>query len=114
MAASYVSNIVINGGADFNQTFNFDTTGNTPLDLTGYSAYSSIKKSSASSKSTANFSIVFENRIYGKLTISLGSSITSTLRPGRYSYDILLVSPSLVRTRVVEGSAIVTAGITTV
>jgi hypothetical protein len=114
MAASYVSNIVINGGADFNQTFDFETTENTPLNLTGYTAYSSIKKSPASSKTAANFSIIFENRIYGKLTISLGSTITSTLKPGRYSYDILLVSSTSTKTRVVEGSAIVTAGITTV
>jgi hypothetical protein len=48
------------------------------------------------------------------LTISLGSSITSTIRSGRYSYDILLVDVASTKTRVVEGSAIVTAGITTV
>lgn len=114
MAASYVSNIIINSGTDFTQTFDFETNSNTPLDLTGYTAYSSIKKSSASSKVTANFAISFTNRSFGKLTISLGSSITSTIRSGRYSYDILLVDVASVKTRVVEGSAIVTAGITTV
>ena len=114
MAASYVSNIIINSGTDFTQTFDFETTSNAPLDLTGYTAYSSIKKSSASSKVTANFTISFTNRAFGKLTISLGSSMTSTIRSGRYSYDILLVDATSTKTRVVEGSAIVTAGITTV
>lgn len=114
MAASYVSNIIINSGTDFVQIFDFETTSNTPLDLTGYTAYSSIKKSPASSKTTANFVVLFTNRALGKLTISLGSSITSTIRSGRYSYDILLVDAASIKTRVVEGSAIVTAGITTV
>ena len=114
MAASYVRNIIINSGTDFTQTFDFETTANTPLDLTGYTAYSSIKKSPASSKTTANFVVSFTNISFGKLTISLGSSITSTIRSGRYCYDILLINASSVKSRVVEGSAIVTAGITTV
>jgi hypothetical protein len=113
MAASYVSNIIINSGTDFTQTFDFETTANTPLDLTGYTAYSSIKKSPASSKITASFDVSFNNRSFGKLTISLGSSITSGIKPGRYSYDILLIDAASIKTRVVEGSAIVTAGVTT-
>lgn len=114
MAASYVSNIVINAGADFTQTFNFETTANTPLDLSGYTAYAALKKSPASLNKSANFIITFTNRPFGRLTISLGSSITSTIRPGRYSYDVLLVDSGSIKTRVVEGSAIVTAGISTV
>ena len=42
----------------------------------------------------------------------MGSTVTAGLRPGRYSYDILLDDGS-VKTRIVEGSAIVTAGVTT-
>lgn len=115
MAASYVSNITINAGSDFTQTFNFETVGNTPLNLSGYTAYSVMKKSPASSKTSASFNIIFENRAFGKISIALGSSITSTLKPGRYSYDVLLIGPSpeFKKTRVVEGSAIVSAGITT-
>ena len=54
----------------------------------------------------------FTSRTQGQLKIALGSSITSALKAGRYSYDVLLNYGSL-KTRIVSGSAIVTAGVTT-
>ena len=110
--AAYISNIVIDAGADFNQTYNLENSANAPLDLTGYTATSVLKKHPQSLLETATFTCSFPNRTLGQLKISLGSSITPNLKPGRYSYDILLNSGSL-KTRVVEGSALVTAGVTT-
>jgi hypothetical protein len=110
--AIYVANITIPGGADFNQTFFLESVANTPLDLTGYTGYAKLKKSPASLNTSAVFAVSFPSRTAGKVKISLGSTITSTLRPGRYCYDILLDSGTT-KSRVVEGSALVTAGITT-
>ena len=110
--AIYVANITIPVGADFTQTFFLESVSNTPLDLTGYTGYAKLKKSPASLNTSASFVVSFPNRTDGKVKISLGSTITSTLRPGRYSYDILLNDGSL-KSRVVEGSALVTAGVTT-
>ena len=110
--AAYISNIVIDAGADFNQTFNLENTANSPLDLTGYTATSKLKKRPASLTDKATFSVSFPNRTQGELKIALGSSITSTLKAGRYSYDVLLNDGSL-KSRIVSGSAIVTAGVTT-
>ena len=110
--AAYVSNIVIDQGADFNQTYNLENSANAPLDLTGYTDTSVLKKHPQSLLETATFACSFPNRTQGQLKISLGSSITPNLKPGRYSYDILLNSGTL-KTRVVEGSALVTAGVTT-
>ena len=110
--AAYISNIVIDAGADFNQTFNLENTANSPLDLTGYTATSKLKKHPASLSDKATFSVSFPNRVQGELKIALGSSITSALKAGRYSYDVLLNDGSL-KSRIVSGSAIVTAGVTT-
>jgi hypothetical protein len=110
--AVYVSNITIPGGADFQQTFFLESVSNTPLNLNGYTGYAQLKKSQASLNSAATFTVSFPNPSQGMVKISLGSSITSTLRPGRYCYDILLEGGST-KTRVVEGSALVSAGITT-
>jgi len=110
--AIYVANITIPGGADFNQTFFLESVANTPLDLTGYSGYAKLKKSPASLNTSAVFTVSFPSRTAGKVKISLGSSITSSLRPGRYCYDVLLDSGTT-KSRVVEGSALITAGITT-
>jgi hypothetical protein len=108
----YVSNIVINAGSDFSQTFNLENITNSPLNLTGYTGSALIKKHPASLKTTATFTVSFPDRIFGQVALSLGSSITSNLKPGRYCYDILLNDGST-KTRIVEGSAIITAGITT-
>ena len=110
--AAYVSNIVIDVGSDFKQTFYLETTSNTPLNLTGYTATSKMKKHSSSSSTAASFTVSFPSPTSGSLMLSLGSTITSGLKPGRYCYDILLNDGS-VKTRAVEGSALVTAGITT-
>lgn len=110
--AVYVSNITIAGGSDFSQTFFLETAANTPLNLNGYTGYSKLKKSPASLTTAATFSVSFTDVAGGRIKISLGSTITSQLKPGRYCYDILLDSGSE-KTRVVEGSALVTAGITT-
>ena len=110
--AAYISNIVIDAGADFDQTFNLESSSNAPLDLSGYSATSKLKKHPASLNDKASFSVSFPNRTLGQLKISLGSSITSALKAGRYSYDVLLNDGSI-KTRIVSGSAIITAGVTT-
>lgn len=111
--AVYVTNISIPGGADFDQTFFLESDSNSPLDLTSYTGYSNLKKSPASTKTAAIFQVTFPDAVMGKIKISLGSSITSSLKPGRYCYDILLYDGTK-KIRVVEGSAMVTAGITTI
>mgnify|MGYP003115936612 CR=1 FL=1 len=60
----------------------------------------------------ATFSVTFPNRTQGILKIALAASATALLKPGRYVYDVLL-NDGAERTRVIEGSALVTAGITT-
>ena len=111
--AAYVSNIVIDVGADFGQSFNLENNANAPLNLTGFTGAAKLKKSAATSSTAANFVVSFPNATAGQLKIALGSTVTSGLKPGRYVYDVLLTDASSLKTRVVEGSAIVTAGVTT-
>ena len=70
-----------------------------------------MKKHPASLNDTATFSVSIVNALLGQLKISLGSATTKDIKPGRYSYDILLNDGSI-KTRIVSGSAIVTAGVT--
>ena len=71
-----------------------------------------MKKHPASLSDTASFTVSFPNRSSGQVKISLGSTITNSLKPGIYSYDVLLVSDAGIKSRVIGGSAIVTAGVT--
>ena len=110
--AAYISNIIIDAGADFNQIFTLEGSNNSALNLTGYSATAKMKKHPASLNDTASFSVSIVNAQLGQLKISLGSATTKDIKPGRYSYDILLVSNAGIKSRVIGGSAIVTAGVT--
>jgi hypothetical protein len=109
--AVFVSNITIPVGSDFEQTFSLTNPNNTPLDLSGYSGSAALKKHPSSLTIAGVFDVSFPDRENGKVKISLASSITSYLRPGRYSYDVLIDSGNN-KNRVVEGSAIITPGVT--
>ena len=111
MAAVYVSNIVINAGSDFNQVYTLESSNsNSPLDLTGYTVYSQMRKHSASS-TYFNFNTSIVNVFMGTINIGLASSITSNIKPGRYIYDIVITKNSIA-TRVIEGMALVREGAT--
>jgi len=114
MAAVYVSNLVINGGTDFTQTFTLESSNSSSgFNLTGYRVDALMRKHSGSSASTV-FATSIPNAVGGSVQISLGSSITSSLKPGRYVYDVVVASNngSGTKTRVIEGMALVREGVT--
>mgnify|MGYP003659892504 CR=1 FL=1 len=113
MAAVYVSNIVINSGVNFSQVFFLDNTdSNSSIDLTNYNVKSQMRKHSGSSN-YVNFDCNIEDPSEGKISIGLSTSITSSLRPGRYLYDIVITDPyTFIKTRVVEGMVLVREGVT--
>ena len=50
--------------------------------------------------------------IAGTVTLSLGSTTSAAIKPGKYFYDLLLNSPTGTTTRVVEGTALVKKSVT--
>ena len=113
MAVTYVSNLVLYTGTDFSQTFVLeDSQTNSVKDLTGFNACAQMKRYESSLK-TAEFVIGFSNdRTQGRLTISMVSTETINLKPGKYFYDILLNSPAGTTTRAVEGTVLVKKSVT--
>jgi len=110
MAAVYVSNIVINTGADFSQTFTLESADGAPFDLSNYTVSAQMRKYAGSSATTFTSSIIFPASS-GKIAISLTGTQTSNLKPGRYVYDVVVTLYS-VKTRVIEGTALVREGVT--
>ena len=105
-----ISNIFIDQGTDFSITVDVTQADGAPLNLTGYSAAAQIRKTYGSS----NVSAVFTTSISaaaGQVTLSLTDPQTSGLTAGRYVYDLNITSGSTT-TRVVEGQAIITPGVT--
>jgi hypothetical protein len=111
MSAKY--NLVCEQAATF--TFQFVVkTGDTPWNLTGYTATMTIKpfiESTAATvtATTANSKIVLGTS-NGQATVTLSSTETANLDPGRYVYDFVLNSGSVV-TRLLEGKFVVTPGV---
>lgn len=106
-----VSNIVIEQGSSFSNTYFVETSNNTPQNLSGYTGVAKLAKHSGSSSKT-NFSVTITGAT-GSVAIALTSGATSSLKPGRYVYDVLLTNGSGQKTRIVEGTALVTAGVCT-
>ena len=108
----YVNNLTINIGTDFVQTYDLYQSGGKVIDLTGYSAASSLRKH-RDSGTAVSFTVGFTDRQNGKIKISIPSWTTSRLKPGRYVYDILMTKPNGDKGIIVEGTILARAGIST-
>jgi hypothetical protein len=108
----YVNNLTINIGTDFVQTYDLYQSGGKVIDLTGYSAASSLRKH-RDSGTAVSFTVGFPDRKNGKIKISIPSWTTSRLKPGRYVYDILMTKSNGDKGIIVEGTIIARAGIST-
>ena len=108
---TFLSNLVVYTGTDFEQTFVFeDDHTNSALNLTNYTGAANIRKYEGS-EIAGTFLVTFTNRSLGKVRVSLGSTQTSVLKEGKYFYDLLLNSGSKV-TRAIEGQVVVRKSVT--
>ena len=48
----------------------------------------------------------------GEITLSMTAANTANLTPGRQVFDLLITSPSSVKTRVIEGIVVISPGVT--
>jgi len=109
--AVYVSNIIIEQGYSFDTYFQLeDTRTNDPLILTGSIAESKIRKNYESLNYVSFASTIVDPNL-GIISISLTENQTTSLKPGRYVYDVKILSGEK-KYKAVEGSALVRAGVT--
>ena len=109
----YVSNIVINTGTTFNQSFTLENVNtNSVIDLTDYTIKSEMRKNPGSTTGVTTFSSTIASASGGVVTIGLTTTQTASLKPGRYVYDLLIDDGAGTIDRVVEGMAIVSQGVT--
>jgi hypothetical protein len=106
------SDLVIDQGSYFSTIIPAEENSVFDFDLTGYIARGRIKKSYSSSTSI-DFSILIVDVERGQIEISLASDVTSTMRPGRYVYDIEIVELETSKvTRIREGQIEITPSVT--
>jgi hypothetical protein len=114
--AVYVANIVIDQGCDFAINYELqDTATNQPKILVGYGITAQLRKTYSSSN-YVSFASSISLPSSGLISISLTDAQTSSLKPGRYVYDVLIQANGLGsiddRVKAVEGMALVRAGVT--
>lgn len=110
---TFIADIAIYTGTDFTQTFVLeDVQSNALKDLSGYTGCSSMRRYESSSVA-ASFTVDFStDRTDGKVILTMLESTTSTLKPGKYFYDLVLQDSSGEKTRVVEGTVTVKRAVT--
>lgn len=109
--AAVNTNLTIEQGSDYEIELTITNDDGTPLNLTDYTANSMMRKHYGSTV-TESFDIQFVNRLAGEINLSMGSTATSSLKEGRYVYDIVLTSPQNFKTRVIQGNILVNPGVT--
>jgi len=70
-----------------------------------------MRKSFYATSSTIITSTVTGNA-NGEITLSMTAANTANLSPGRQVFDLLITSPTSVKTRVVEGIIMISPGVT--
>ena len=104
------ANLVIDQGTTFTTDLTMTDEEGSPLNLTGYTANSQIRKWYTSSNATATFTTSI-NGNSGIITLSLTANQTGTMTAGRYVYDVEINDGAII-SRIVEGIVTVTPQVT--
>lgn len=104
MAINY--NLYVDQGSTYTVSINLTDSDNSAKDLTNHSARSQMRRSYYSVSNT-QFSANITDAANGVITLSLTDSQTSNLKAGRYVYDVELISPANVITRIIEGIVVI-------
>jgi hypothetical protein len=107
------ANIFIDQGSDYSNIVTVTASNGQPLDLTGFTVASQMRKSYSSSVAY-NFSASILSASLGRVRLQLTATQSEAIPPGRYLYDVEITSPGSSKTRVVEGIATITPQITQV
>ena len=110
--AVYVSNITIEQGYDFDTSFQLeDTRSNEFLNLVGAATTAMLRKHS-SAKNKVSFATTVADAETGIISISLTAANTVSLKPGRYVYDVKIITSGGQEYKAIEGTALVRSGVT--
>ena len=108
-----IANFNIDQGSTFSTTIDISNNSSGVFELDTYTARGKIRKSSRSAKYVSFTCVINENSpAQDTITISLTSSQTKAMKPGRYLYDVEIFTSAGVVTRVLEGQIELLASIT--
>ncbi|CAB4170810.1 hypothetical protein UFOVP908_149 [uncultured Caudovirales phage] len=110
--AAYVE-LYMDQGASFTNTLTItDDVTNAPVDVTGYTITSQMRRSYYSANATANITCTIVSANTGNVQMSMTPANTALIKPGRYLFDVETTDNNDYVVRILEGIINVTPGIT--
>jgi hypothetical protein len=106
-----ISNLFVDAGSDYSNIITVSSTNGQPLNLSGYTVASQMRKSYSSSTVYAFTASVYD-AANGKVRLQLSAANSSVIPAGRWLYDVEITSGAGSKTRVVEGIVTITPQIT--
>ena len=103
--------LTLEQGASFTTTVTVNGSDGSPTNLLNYTGAAQMRKSYYSTTAN-NFTVTVSNAANGELTMAMSAANTANLTPGRAVYDLLITSPTNVKTRVVEGIVTILPAVT--
>jgi hypothetical protein len=100
--------LFVDQGTDYQTNMDLKRDDGTPMSVAGYSFTGQIRKSYYSTNPTANLVITAIDAPNGNLSLTMNSSVTTNIAPGRYVYDVKMMDTSNVTIRIMEGIITVT------
>jgi len=104
------ANLIIDKGTSYSTSIDvLDEYGN-PIDLTYFIGSAQLRKHYTST-GAVDFAVDLDGAD-GTIYLSLSANVTANLIPGRYVYDVELISSDGIVSRLVEGIATITPNVT--
>lgn len=105
--------LIMDQGATFRNVINLtDDITNVPINISGYTVSSQIRRSYYSVNATANITCTISNYANGEITMTMTAANTALIKAGRYLFDLETVDEYGTVNRVLEGIITVTPQIT--
>nr|UBK24623.1 phage tail protein [Marine bacteriophage MC1] len=107
-------NFIVDQGSKFTGVIDVRNEDCSPFDLTGYTAYSQMRKSYYTNTYYDIEASVEGDPVNGEIRITINPSVTENIRAGRYVYDVEVHSGTDLedKKRVVQGIITITPQVT--
>jgi hypothetical protein len=110
--AAYVE-LYMDQGASFTNTLTItDDVTNAPVNISGYTLTSQMRRSYYSANATANITCTIVSANTGNVQMSMTPANTALIKAGRYLFDVETTDNNNYVVRILEGIINVTPGIT--
>jgi hypothetical protein len=100
----------VDQGSDFSAQITLQNDNGTPMNLTGFTAFSQFRKHPTST-TYYQFQPTITAPLTGVINLTLSAAASSLVKPGRYMYDVEITNGAT-RLRVSEGIVTINAEIT--